>query len=1110
MTSFHNEEIPHSQNIEQHEQLSQRIARLEQTVRQQQHIMHMLQDAVVVTMLDGTIMQWNRAAEQLFGYQTDEIIGQHINVLLPAETQDVWHNELLPTLQNQEQHKLELPMQQKSGEGFLATLTLSLLPSENNDTLQPMIGCTIDPASKNQHDLQQESENQRIFSLLEELPAYVCLQASDYTIRFANRFFRERFGDPQGRYCYQIMQGKEEPCDHCQTFHIFADPSTPQEWETTTIDGRTYQVYDYPFVDEDGTLLVLELGIDITRRKQMEQALRQAQEELEQRVEERTAELSHANQALQYEIVERKHAEEALQRNQALLQGILDNMPAAIYVKDMQGHLLLVNNYYAALLEKPAEYLLGKTDADLFSPAVARAWLASDEQVLGTGRPVEIEQTFPYQDGPHAFLTIKFLIYDANNATYAIGGISTDITSRKRTEEALRESEARYRAIVQEQTDMICRFRSDGTLTFVNEAYCRNFGKRYQELIRRNFLAFLPPEDQQRVREHLASFTPEHPASSIIYRMIDSTGETHWQQWNDHAIFNDDGELVEFQSVGRDITEQIQTENTLRESERRYERLLKTFTNYIYTVYLEDGHPIATSHGPGCASVTGYDTLEYATDPNLWYEMIHPEDRDKVMQQAEELRAGQDAEPIEHRIIHKDGSIRWIRNIPSLRYDTQGNLVAYDGLITDITERKNAEEALIAERASLAQRVAERTASLSAANAELSRAVRVKNEFLATISHELRTPLNAILGMSKTLKDQTYGPLNPEQQEMLDIIATSGSNLLAQINDILDLSRIEAGKIELIFWPIDIESFCHTCLQTVQEKADAKEIQVQCMLEPDLPAIEADERRLKQILFNLLNNAIKFTSQHGQIGLRVSTDEAHEVLFFTVWDTGSGIEQADMGLLFKPFVQLDSGLTRRHDGTGLGLVLVARLTELHGGSVAVESQPGQGSQFTVALPAIAPPAAQEQRKSQNDFRAYLQQAVITTDAASHMKKPDPQKTVLLVEHHEAAITRLTSELAAWGYTTIVARNGAEAMQRFQEDAPDMMILNMQLPAMDGLEITRRLRMHTDAATFPIIMLTAVVRPGDEERCMATGANALVRKPMSIRKLLDILGQVLGG
>ncbi len=387
MTSFHNEEIPHSQNTEQQE-LYQRIARLEQTVRQQQHIMQMLQDAVIVTMLDGTIVQWNRAAEQLLGYQTNEIIGQHISLLLPAEAQDVWHNDLLPTLQHQEQHTLQVPMQQKSGEGFLANLTLSLLPSENNDTVQPMIGCTIDSASKNQYDHQQESENQRIFSLLEELPAYVCLQASDYTIRFANRFFRERFGDPQDRYCYQIMQGKEEPCEHCQTFQIFADPATPQEWETTTIDGRTYQVYDYPFVDDDGTLLVLELGIDITRRKKMEQALLQAQEELEQRVEERTAELLQANQALQHEIIERKHAEEALQRNQALLQGILDNMPAAVYVKDMQGHLLLANSYYAALLDRTAEELVGKTDADLFSPAMARAWLASDEQVLGTGRPV--------------------------------------------------------------------------------------------------------------------------------------------------------------------------------------------------------------------------------------------------------------------------------------------------------------------------------------------------------------------------------------------------------------------------------------------------------------------------------------------------------------------------------------------------------------------------------------------------------------------------------------------------------------------------------------------------------------------------------------------------
>ncbi len=1073
------------------ETLQQRVAELETTVRQQARIIDQIHDGIIATTLDGYIIRWNKGAEQLLSYSTTEVQGQHMSMLFPPELHDFLHHEIIAPLKEHGKHTCEVWLRRKSGDDCLVHLSLSLLYEDDGSSVGIM-SYARDITNDKQSQQALDEERQRLFSLLDQLPAYIYLQAQDHTIRFANRYFRERFGEIENRLCYEVLKGKAEPCEGCMTFLLFEDPETPQIWETETIDQRTYQIYDYPFYEHDGTLLVLELGIDITERKQAEEALRIAHNELEHRVVERTNELSEINQALENEIIERQRAEDALRHNQSFLQGIIDNMPAAVYVKDIDGYYILINSYYAALLERDQTDILGKKDTDLFPTDIARDWQVSDEQVFGTGRTVEIEQTFPRQDGIHTYMTLKFLIYDANDASCAIGGVSTDITGRKRAEEAMRESESRYRAIVENQTELICRFRPDGTLTYVNDAYCRFFGKRYEEIIRRNFLAFLPSEDRDAIRAHLASFTIAQPVAYIKHRVVNAWGETCWQQWTDQAFFDEQGNVVEFLAVGRDITEQQAQEELFQLTDGRYERLLKTITNYIYTVTIEQGQPIATRHSSGCVSITGYTSEEYQADPHLWYRMISPEDREMVMDMVHRLLSGEALPPVEHRIIHKDGSVRWIRNIPSLHYDRQGKLIAYDGLISDITEQKHAEEALKAERATLTQRVAERTASLSVANAELERSVRLKNEFLATISHELRTPLNAILGMARTLRDQSCGPLNNDQCEMLDIIEASGNHLLAQINDILDLSRIEAGKLSLIFWPIQVARVCQNCLDHLQPKMQQKHLNVSLNVAPNLPDIQADERRLKQILGNLLGNAVKFTPDGGSVGLDVQLSEDNETIIFSVWDTGLGISADHMDMLFKPFVQLDGGLNRQHEGTGLGLVLVARLTEMHGGSVRVESSPNAGSRFTITLPTVSYATLPDSQLGQ------------ATDTPSFCNVADAPRTLLLVEDNEAIIEYYTAMLTKDGYQVSIARNGAEALDRAQEEYLAAVIMDMQLPVMDGLEATHRLRKFL-SNDLPIIVITSLIRPGDEERCREAGANHFLPKPVSSQRITRILG-----
>ncbi len=252
----------------------------------------------------------------------------------------------------------------------------------------------------------------------------------------------------------------------------------------------------------------------------------------------------------------------------------------------------------------------------------------------------------------------------------------------------------------------------------------------------------------------------------------------------------------------------------------------------------------------------------------------------------------------------------------------------------------------------LEHRVVERTAELNQTNTELEHANRIKDEFLANMSHELRTPLTSILGLSESMLEERRGSLNDHQQKSLEIIAASGQHLLELINDILDLSKIEAGKFDFYPQPISVDEICRSSLVFVKSQAAKKSITVTYIQETSISKIYADPRRIKQILVNLLSNAVKFTLEKGEVILQVNADLDQDLIKFSVMDNGIGISVQDLQRLFQPFVQLDSGLNRQHEGTGLGLALVQRLTDLHGGSVQVESEVGKGSRFTVNLPCL--------------------------------------------------------------------------------------------------------------------------------------------------------------
>ncbi len=463
-----------------------------------------------------------------------------------------------------------------------------------------------------------------------------------------------------------------------------------------------------------------------------------------------------------------------------------------------------------------------------------------------------------------------------------------------------------------------------------------------------------------------------------------------------------------------------------------------------------------------------------------WLGLVHPDDRKAEAEKTNQAITQPGTYQSEFRIIRRDGAVRHINSHAIVLVDEQRNFKDMIGVHMDITTIKQAEE------------------TLRMANSELERALRMKDEFLANMSHELRTPLNAILGLSESLEEQIIGALNEKQQRYIHTISESGHHLLTLINDILDLAKIEAGQIKLDINKVDIHALCQSSLRMVKQLAQKKNQQVEIEIDDKLNLIWADERRLKQMLVNLLSNAVKFTAEGGKIGLAVQADEAENRVILTVWDSGIGIKESDLIYLFQPFVQLDAGLARESPGTGLGLALVAQMARLHGGSVSATSQPGVGSRFAITLP---------------------WEPALASDTLSRMKitgkfrivKPGSEnngQTILLVEDTEDVVMMLKDYLESAAYRVVTAQNGIEGIVQAKKFHPDLILMDVQMPGMDGLEATQKLRSQPEFQNTPIIALTAFAMQNDRERCLAAGMNEYISKPVNMKSLLKIIQSFL--
>lgn len=424
---------------------------------------------------------------------------------------------------------------------------------------------------------------------------------------------------------------------------------------------------------------------------------------------------------------------------------------------------------------------------------------------------------------------------------------------------------------------------------------------------------------------------------------------------------------------------------------------------------------------------------------------------------------------------------------------------------------------------------------------ELEQINQRKSEFLANTSHEIRTPLSSILGFTHLLREQGYSPTSLRHQEYLSIILASGQHLLALINDILDLSKIEANQLDLQWETIDVQNLCQTALLLVREKANDKGLTIRVEITSDAQILIADSLRLKQMLFNLLSNAIKFTLQ-GKIGLEVSVTAGF--MQFTVWDTGVGIAPEQQKLLFRPYSQIANPAAGREQGTGLGLALTQKLAELHGGRVEVVSELNQGSRFTIFLPLQPPNSRLAPCNSaanpatiysshpasinwnphssvgciQDEFSPVpaVEEGVGSDRRADQPIAPetaiDPPLAayrpnhVLLVEDNPLNAKLILTYLSKLGYELTWVKEGQEMWQALERSLPALILMDVHLPGSDGLTLTQQLRQDQRYQEIPVIAQTAMAMSGDREICLAAGATDYIAKPLDLTSLSKLVAQ----
>jgi PAS domain S-box-containing protein len=670
--------------------------------------------------------------------------------------------------------------------------------------------------------------------------------------------------------------------------------------------------------------------------------------------------------------------------------------------------------------------------------------------------------------------------------------------------ETLHASELRFRSFVENANDILFSLTPEGNFSYVSPLWQDAFGYEPSETIGQPFALFVHPDDVAGCVEFIErTLTSGKKQSGVEYRILCKDGRYVWYKANASPAIDPVTGTLAFIGIGRDITERKRAEEELRQAKATAEAAKEK---------------LSLSAKAGGVAFWEYDVINdklywddqmyllYGVRPDTfenvyqaWTAVLHPDDILRVNEDVRKALSGEKEYELDFRVVWSDYSIHTISAAGKVQRDVAGQPVSMIGTNWDITKAKQAEE----EHLSFSRLLKEKNSELNAALIATEQANAAKSQFLSNMSHEIRTPLSAIIGFSSLLLNTT---LPPRQHDYVGKIHSAGELLLNIVNDILDFSKVEARQLQIeqiTFRPVII---IDNAISLVQQKALEKGLKLLVDTSPEIaPYLIGDPHRLVQIMTNLLSNAVKFTEQ-GEVALTLTVlkqDDGRQQVKVSIRDTGIGLSDEQINKLFKPFTQADESTTRRFGGTGLGLSISKLLVELMEGEISCESTPGSGSIFSfTAWFGIGRESDLLEQSQANIYNGTEAVRPVYDFTAFHL---------LLVEDNEINQQLAIELLKESGAVVDVADNGSEAVTLVTTGIRryDLLLMDVQMPVMDGYEATRLIRADSRFATLPIIAMTAHAMREEQAKIMAVGMNALIPKPVVARTMLRVIGSFLG-
>ena len=669
----------------------------------------------------------------------------------------------------------------------------------------------------------------------------------------------------------------------------------------------------------------------------------------------------------------------------------------------------------------------------------------------------------------------------------------------------LSESETEFKTLFESANDGLLLMDGDKFIECNNTALKIYGCSQKSDLLKHSPLYFAPekqPDGQlssEKAREYIdTAFAGTPQRFYWKHTQKDSTPVDVEVSLNSVILHN----KIYLLAMERDITQRLKAESALRKSEKHLSTLMKNLPGMAYSCKNPDSLKFDFV-SEGALELTGYSAEKLVKGKTIdYFDIILSEDKDFVRNEIRDAIAKLKPFFLEYRIKTKSNSLKWVAERGLIMLSENGEFLAVEGFISDITGPKKAENELRRYNELLEERVNERTAELKAAKEQAEYANHAKSLFLSKMSHEIRTPMNAILGFSQLMRRDSS--LNETQIKYLNTINRSGEHLLALINDVLEMSKIEAGRTVLQPEPLDFYRLFEDIVNMFRIRIEAKNLQFDSLLEENVPRfITADGPKIREVLLNMLSNATKFTEQGGIVirvelapGQDISDDLKGDIqLLIEVEDTGYGIASKDIEAVFTPFEQADG--KHWHAGTGLGMPISRQFARMMGGDLTVKSRTGKGSVFSFTFNVQL--CSKDKVKTVGDANKL---------SITHLAPGQKASKILVADDDESNLELLLHLLNSIGFKTCGAHDGEEALKVFQKEKPDAVLMDYHMPKTDGFEAAKKIKAMPEGKNVPVIIVTASALDQNRENALAAGADALIKKPYIEDNLLEEIRKFL--